>query len=83
MELNYTSRANAPDVYALRGARASVSFSGLLLSKDMSRVWVIMLGLKETFEKRHLVERASKAEIRPEEQSEKTENCWESLWNEM
>ena len=33
----------------------------------------IILGLRETFTKRCVVERANKAEIRPEEQSEKTE----------
>ena len=44
---------------------------------------MIILGLKETFIKRFIVERADKAEIRPEEQSEKTESCRENLWNEM
>ena len=33
----------------------------------------IISGLKESFIKRHKVERTNKAEIRPEEQSEKTE----------
>ena len=42
-----------------------------------------MSGLKETFIKRHMVERTSKADIRPEEQSEKAESCWENLWNEI
>ena len=32
-------------------------------------------GLKETFTKRHIVEKTNKAEIRLEEQSEKTESC--------
>ena len=40
-------------------------------------------GLKETFTKRYVVERTSKAEIRPEEQSEKVESCWENLWKEI
>ena len=40
-------------------------------------------GLKETFTKRYVVERTSKAEIRPEEQSEKTESCQENSWNEI
>ena len=31
--------------------------------------------------KRFIVERTSKAEIRPEEQSEKAESCRENLWN--
>ena len=34
-------------------------------------------GLKETFVTRYIVERTNKAEIRPEEQSEKTECCRE------
>ena len=42
-----------------------------------------ILGLKETFINRHMVERTNKAEIRPEEQSEKTETCEENLWNEI
>ena len=40
-------------------------------------------GLRETFIKRYAVERTSKAEIRPEEQSEKAESCRENLWNEI
>ena len=43
----------------------------------------IVSGLRETFIARHIVERTSKAEIRPEEQSEKAESCRESLWNEI
>ena len=39
-------------------------------------------GLKETFIKRYIVERTTKAEIRPEEQSEKAESCRENLWKE-
>ena len=33
--------------------------------------------------KRYIVERTNKAEIRPEEQSQKTENRRENLWNEI
>ena len=40
-------------------------------------------GIKETFIPRYLVEKASKTEIRPEEQSEKAESCRENLWNEI
>ena len=40
-------------------------------------------GLKETFIKRHTVERTIKAEIRPKEQIEKTESCRKNLWNEI
>ena len=32
--------------------------------------------------KRQIVERIGKAELRPEEQSEKAESCRENLWNE-
>ena len=39
--------------------------------------------LRETFIKRYIVERTNKAEIRPEEQSEKAESCWGNLWNEI
>ena len=31
----------------------------------------------------YTVERTNKAEIRPEEQSEKIESCGENLWNEI
>ena len=43
----------------------------------------IISGLKETFIKRHIVERTNKSEVRPEELSEKTESCRENLWNEI
>ena len=43
----------------------------------------IISGLKETFIKRYIVERTNKAEIRPEEQREKVENCGENLLNEI
>ena len=43
----------------------------------------IISGLKENFIKRYIVERTNKAEIRPEEQSEKTESCRENLWSEI
>ena len=32
---------------------------------------------------RDIVQRTNKAEIRPEEQSQKTESCQENLWNEI
>ena len=38
--------------------------------------------VRETFIKRCIAERTNKAEIRPEEQSEKTESCRKNLWNE-
>ena len=43
----------------------------------------IISGLKETFIKKYTVERTNNAEIRPEEQSQKTESCRENLWNEI
>ena len=42
-----------------------------------------MSGLKETFIKKHIVEWTNKAEIRPEELSEKAESRWKNLWNEI
>ena len=42
-----------------------------------------MSGLGETLIPRYRVEKTSKAEIRPEEQSEKAESCREILWNEI
>ena len=43
----------------------------------------IISGLKETFIKRYIAERINKAEIRPEERSEKAKSCRETLWNEI
>ena len=43
----------------------------------------IISGLKETFIKRYVVERTSKAAIRLEEQSENVESCRENLRNEI
>ena len=43
----------------------------------------IISGLKETFTERYIVERTDKAEVKPEDQSEKTQSCWENLWNEI
>ena len=39
----------------------------------------IISGLRETFIKRYILERTNKAEIRPEEQSEKAQSCRENL----
>ena len=44
---------------------------------------MIISGLRETFMKRYIVERTSKTEIRPEEQSKKAESCRENLCNEI
>ena len=41
----------------------------------------IISRLKESFIKRYVVERTNKADIRPEEQSEKAKSCREKLWN--
>ena len=46
-----------------------------------SQLQRITSGLRETFIKRYIVERTSMAEIKPEEQSEKTESCPGNLWN--
>ena len=43
----------------------------------------ITSGLRKTFIKRYIVQRANKAEIRPEEQSEKVDSFGENLWNEI
>ena len=43
----------------------------------------IISGLKETFMKRHIVEGTNKAEVKPEERSEKKESCRENLWNKI
>ena len=43
----------------------------------------IISGRTETFLKRYVVERTDKAELRPQEQSEKTESCRENLLNEI
>ena len=40
---------------------------------------MIISGLRETFIKRYVVEKINKAEIRPEEQSEKAESCLENI----
>ena len=42
-------------------------------SEPSQPLGMITSGLKETFIKRHIIERTNKVEIRPEEQSEKTE----------
>ena len=43
----------------------------------------ITSGLTETFIQRYVAERTSKAEIKPEEQSDKAESCRENLWSEI
>ena len=50
-----------------------------------SQLQRIISGLRKTFMKRYnyTVERTQKAELRPEEQNEKVENCRENLWNEI
>ena len=48
-----------------------------------SQLQRIISALRETFIKRYIVERANKAEIRPEVQSEKAESCQENLLNEI
>ena len=43
----------------------------------------IISGLKETFRRRYIAQRTTKAEIRPEELSEKTESCRENSCDEI
>ena len=43
----------------------------------------IISGLRETFIRRCIVERTNKSGMRPEEQSEKAESCWENIWNDI
>ena len=43
----------------------------------------ITSGLRETFVQRYIVERNSRAELSPKEQSEKAKSCRENLWNEI
>ena len=50
---------------------------------EPSQLLGIISGLEETFIKRYIAERTYETEVRPEEQSEKTETCWENLWNEI
>ena len=52
-----------------------IGISWLVSSLVLSQPQRITSGLKETFIKRYVVERTNKAEIRPEEQSEKEESC--------
>ena len=65
--------------------RSPFAFLGRLVSRCFkpSRPQRIVSGLREAFIKRSIVERTSKADIRPEEQSEKAESCREILWNEI
>ena len=42
-----------------------------------------MSGPKETFIKRHIVQRTNEEEIRLEEWRKKVESCRENLWNEI
>ena len=44
---------------------------------------MILSGPRETFIKRYIAERTDKAQIRPEEYSEKAESCRENLRNEI
>ena len=60
-------------------------FSGYLVSWRFkpSQPQRIISGRTETFITRYVVDRTNKAEIRPEEQSERAESCRENLWNEI
>ena len=56
------------------------AYTGTSISHSQHRK---KLPFRETFTKRYVVERTSKAEIRPEEQSEKAESCRENLLDEI
>ena len=60
---------------ALKGERLSSVFSpdGTLISASAAPHCGVTSGPKETFIKRYIVQRTYKAELRPEEQSEKAE----------
>ena len=60
-----------------------MTFVNIELVGALSPVNHKVLYQRETFVKRYIVEWTSKAEMRPEEQSEKTESCRENLWNEI
>ena len=60
-----------------------LSPDGTLMSASAAPHCKNRSGLKETFIKRYIVERTNKTEIRPEEQSEETENSRENLWNKI
>ena len=72
-------------MYKRQERRQTITKERELVSRCFKRnqPQVIISGLKETFIKRYKVERTNKAEIRPEEQSEKADSCQENLWNEM
>ena len=70
----------SPQRVVLRTAATLVSELVRWCSKP-SQPQRILSGLRETFT--DIVERTNKAEMRPEEQSEKAESCREILWNEM
>ena len=44
---------------------------------------MMVMMMKETFIKKCIAEKTNEAELRPQEQSEKTESCRENLWNEL
>ena len=55
----------------------------MLRAQSTTEDYIRAEGLKKTFIKRYLVDRTNRAEIRLEEQSEKTESCRENLLNEI
>ena len=72
----YSRSMDSHEAFLVRGQLVSWCFK-------CSQPQKIISGLKETFIKGHTVERTNKAEIRPEEQSEKEESCRENSWNEI
>ena len=64
------------DLFNMCSIHAPLNYSAPLNFKP-SQPQRIISGLRETFTKRYIVERTSKTDIRPEEQSEKAESCRE------
>ena len=55
----------------------------MMMMIEPSQPQRIISPMKQTFIERYIVERTSKAKIRPEAQSEKAGSCRENLWNEI
>ena len=53
----------------------------LFLAQSTTRDYIRVEG--DFYTEMYIVERTNKADIRPEEESEKAESCRENLWNEI
>ena len=82
----HTKRFALDLVLALTNRDAGIAPEGteqLVGALKPSQPQRIISGLKETFIEKYIVERTNRAEIRPEEQNEKAESCWENLWDKI